>query len=89
LSPGAVTTLRDALKQLVGGADNDDALLHDALHTVARDARERGVHAEELLVTLKTMWFEVGGAPNAAHSSSSNHKQLDELVTACIKLYYG
>ena len=81
--------LRDALKRWVDDSVSDDSALRDALHTVAREARERGVHAEELLVTLKTTWFEVGGAPNAPHASPSSHKKLDELVTACIKAYYG
>jgi hypothetical protein len=88
LSPDAVTKLRDALTQWVDGAGNHDALLRDALHTVARDARERGIRAEELLVTLKSTWFEVVDATDSAHETS-NHKRLDELVTACIKAYYG
>ena len=89
LSPEVVATLRDALKQWIDGAGSNESLLGDALHTLARDARDNGVRAEEVLVTLKTTWFEMGGAPNAPHASLSNHKKLDELVTACIKAYYG
>ena len=81
--------LRDALKRWVDGAGTNDSLLGEALHTVAREARDSGIRAEELLVTLKTMWFEVGGAPSAPHAGSPNHKRLNELVTACIKAYYG
>jgi hypothetical protein len=88
LSPEALVRLRAALKQWVDDSGSNDSVLGDALHTVAREARERGVRAEELLVTLKTTWFEVGGAPNAPHASASSHKRLDELVTACIKAYY-
>jgi hypothetical protein len=88
LSPESAIRLRAALKQWVDDPASDDADLGDALHAVAREARERGVRAEELLVTLKTTWFEVGGAPNAPHASPSSHKRLDELVTACIKAYY-
>lgn len=80
--------LRTALKQWVDDAAANHSGLGEALRTVAREARERGVRAEELLVTLKTTWFEVGGAPNAPHASASSHKKLDELVTACIKAYY-
>jgi len=89
LSPEVAAALRDALKQWVDRAGSSDSLLGDALHTAAREARDNGIRAEELLVTLKTTWFEVGGAPNAPHASSPNHKRLDELVTACIKAYYG
>jgi len=89
LSPEVVVQLREALRRWMSdGAD--DSTLGNALRAAASDARDRGVRAEELLVTLKTTWFEVGGAPNAPHApSASNNKGLDELVTACIKAYYG
>ncbi len=93
LSAEGIAQLRDALKQWVDGdAGSSDSALRDALQSVAREARDRGIHAEELLVALKTTWFEIGGAPNgphAPHASSSNTRGLDELVTACIKAYYN
>jgi hypothetical protein len=90
LSADGLAKLRGALKQWVDGdAGCDDSVLGDALHTVAREARNHGIPAEELLVTLKATWFEVGGAPNAPHASLQNPKRLDELVTACIKAYYA
>jgi len=87
-----MATLRAALTQWVDGDGARDGALRVALLSVASDARDRGVRAEELLVTLKTLWFEVGGAPNAptpSAPSKTNHTRLDELVTACIKAYYG
>ena len=90
LSPDAVAELRDALQHWVRDERASDGPLRDALHAIAAEAREHGIRAEELLITLKTTWFEVGGAPTAPHSvTSSDHKRLDELVTACIKAYYG
>jgi hypothetical protein len=90
-SPEAMASLRIALKQWMDGGGANDASLRLALHAVTAEARDRGIRAEELLVTLKTTWFAVGGAPNAANSAavSPNQKRLDELVTACIEAYYS
>ena len=89
LSPDALAKLRTALVNWVRDESGRDAALRDALHAIAAEARQHGIRAEELLVTLKTTWFEIGGAPNAPHSPTpSEHKRLDELVTACIKAYY-
>jgi hypothetical protein len=87
VSPEAVAMLREALRKWVASESADDSALGTALRTVAAEARDRGIRAEELLVTLKTTWFEVGGTPTTP-SSPSDHRRLDELVTACIKAYY-
>ena len=70
------------------GPGEPDPSLTAALHAVATEARERGIRAEELLVTLKSMWFEIGGEPSTPARSTPGHRRLDELVTACIKAYY-
>ena len=88
LSPEVMDLLRTALTKWLRSEGGDDATLASALHAVASEARERGVRAEELLVTLKTTWFEIGGGPVVSPSPTSGHKRLDELVTACIKAYY-
>lgn len=90
-SPEVVASLRVALKRWVEGDGANDTSLRLALQAVAAEARGRGIRAEELLVTLKTTWFALGGAPNATNSAvvSPNQKRLDELVTACIEAYYS
>jgi hypothetical protein len=89
LSPETVSLLRASLERWVHGDGTDSAPLTDALRAAALEARTRGVRAEELLVTLKSTWLEVGGRPKAPHSNSAAGKRLDELVTACIKAYYS
>jgi hypothetical protein len=89
LSPEVVARLRETLEHWVHGNGSESSALRDALRAAATEARERGVRAEALLVTLKTTWFEVGGSANTPHSSGSGHRRLDELVTACIKAYYA
>lgn len=89
LSPKVAAMLRESLQQWLHGSGPDESMLADALHAAATEARERGIRAEELLVTLKTTWFELGGSPSAPHAAASGQRRLDELVTACIKAYYG
>ena len=89
LSPEVVSLLRASLERWVRGDGMDNAPLGDALRAAAVEARARGIRAEELLVTLKSTWVEVGGSPKAPHSNSAAAKRLDELVTACIKAYYA
>ena len=78
LTPEAMGLLRSALTAWMHGHGDADASLDSALHAVAAEARERGVRAEELLVTLKSMWFEIGGEPStgthvASSTSTSGH----------------
>ena len=89
LSPEVVSLLRATLERWVRGDSTVNGSVGDALRAAADEARTRGIRAEELLVTLKSTWFEVGGSPNAPHSTSASARRLDELVTACIKAYYA
>jgi hypothetical protein len=90
LSPEVAALLRHSIERWVSGdAPDDDSALGEALQAAARDARDKGIHAEALVVTLKTTWFEVGGGPSVTHTTASGQRRLDELVTACIKAYYG
>lgn len=89
LSPQVMMLLRDALTDWLRADGTDDGALGSALQTAATEARDRGIHAEELLVTLKAMWFEAGGGPTVSPAVPPGPKRLDELVTACIKAYYG
>ena len=88
LTPEAMGLLRSALTAWMRGQREPDASLASALHAVATEARARGIRPEELLVTLKSMWFEIGGEPSTSSGSTSGHRRLDEVVTACIKSYY-
>ena len=90
LSPETVAKLRGALKRWVAGDGADDSVLRDALRVIATEARDGGIQAEEVLVTLKTAWLELGGTSPGVHAgSATSHKRLEDLVTACIKAYYG
>ena len=90
LSADSLAKLRTALQLWVSHGASSDVVLRDALHAIAAEARQRGIRAEELLVTLKTTWFELGGGPaSSSPSVPPDQKRLDELVTACIKAYYA
>ena len=56
------------------------------LAEACREARDRGVHAEKLLVLLKSTWLELPDARNIPR-----HEHVDLLarvVTLCIDEYY-
>jgi hypothetical protein len=89
ISPAVLALLRESLTRWAGGDGSDDSTLRDALHAIAREARDKGIPAEEVLVTLKTTWFDLVGPPTMPHTTASGQRRLDQLVTACIKAYYG
>jgi len=87
LSSSAVTALRSALVGFLADERHDESL-HSALRAVAREARASRIHAEQLLVALKDVWY---GLP-AIRDSQDNEKQhrlLQRVVTLCIREYYS
>ncbi|MFL5576721.1 MAG: hypothetical protein ACJ79S_12210 [Gemmatimonadaceae bacterium] len=77
--------LRSALQSLVrtGAAPADVRRLVDLL---CGEARRAGLHAEQMLVTLKAAWRsipEVYGSPR-----DRRDELLDEIITACIEEFY-
>src|SRR6185312_11529798 len=71
-----------------GGAQLDEAALSPALRTVATEAREKGVRAEQLLALLKRVFDGLTPPPTLA-SVEERSKRLAQLVTACVKEYYS
>lgn len=98
LPPATVSALRDAIARVLpaggagtgggadAGTDPDRQALGTALRAAAREARERAVPPERLLVLLKEAWQ---AAVARHHGSRADHdRHLQELVTLCIKAYY-
>ena len=89
LSAASSDGLKHALRDFLGGGrEEPTAAVQTALSRVACEARENRIHAEQLLVMLKDVWFslpEVG--------SSRDHEIQDRLlqrvVTLCIREYYS
>jgi len=65
--------------------DADD--LHEALHAMAREAREKAILPEHLLVALKDIWYslpDVRGKENGEQA-----RVLQRVVSMCIREYFG
>jgi hypothetical protein len=56
------------------------------LADACREAHARGLHAEQLLVMLKSAWFEVPKGGNLSRFESDG--VLTRVVTLCIDEYY-
>lgn len=87
LDPATLAELRTALtRSLASGSHGDE--IKDLLRALAAQARERGLHAEQLLVALKDVWY---GLPElSARPGSDVQTQLQQqLIARCIQEYYS
>ena len=62
--------------------------LHESLIALAREARRKSIHAEQLLVVLKEIWSALPDVRNATNPRDQS-VMLQQLVTICIREYYG
>lgn len=101
LDPATTEAMRAAIARAMSGgterrpapsgALGDDAALKAALHRVAREARERAIPPERLLVLLKGMWQAASTSQrDAAHEMprAEQERRLRDFVTLCIAEYY-
>jgi hypothetical protein len=89
LAQETVESVRRALERYVQSSVSDPAPeLRIALHTLAREARQKAVAPEELLVTLKGIWR---GLPDVERARDHNERTriLQRVVTISIKEYFA
>lgn len=80
------TEIRDLLAAHLAGSLPEKAI-HGALREFTRCERDRGEHAERVVIALKAIWDSL----RDERQSLSREKQirlLDRLVTRCIDEYY-
>ena len=87
LADETIAAVRTALTRLQAGGGVTPEL-SDALRAMAREARERGIRAERLLVTLKEIWEHVSEVRRAG-DASAQARALQALVTLSIREYYS
>lgn len=86
LSDDSISTIRLALQQYAADPDQSKELRH-ALRLVSAEARQKAIFPEQLLTTLKDIWYEL---PNTRVVPGSDHvRLLQRVVTICIKEYYS
>lgn len=86
LSAAAIAGLEAALARYL--ANQSDASLEKALRTLTMEAREKQIHAEQLLIVLKDVWFalpEIRETP----SGDPQNALLQRVITQCIREYYS
>jgi hypothetical protein len=87
LDPALVAELRTALSRSTKSGSHGDEL-RDLLARAAADARQKGMHAEQMLVALKDIWYSMPDL--ATHQGSETQtKLLQQLVARCIQEYYA
>lgn len=87
LSDEAIVTLRDAIRAQRTHGRTPSAELEAAIQTVARDARQRDIAPEILLVQLKLVAEEAGVYPAIGIDEGANALR-EWLVSACVSAYF-
>jgi len=100
LDPATTEAMRAAIAHAISsGADArhaaaehpaDDLALRATLHRVAREARDRSIPPERLLVLLKGMWQTASAGQRDAASlpRAEQERRLRDFVTLCIAEYF-
>ena len=87
LDPNTIAALRAALQSSADRGSHGEEL-RDALCRAAGEARQKGIHAERLLIVLKDLWYSLPPIAGAS-SNDVSHALLQELVSRCIHEYYA
>ncbi|HST06646.1 MAG TPA: hypothetical protein VLJ83_00650 [Gemmatimonadaceae bacterium] len=88
LSDTTMQELRGALGEQVKNPDRPMPQVTELLRKVAREARDKGVQPEELLVIFKETWQSI--SESLRPKSPDQHERIRQnLVTLCIQAYYA
>jgi hypothetical protein len=88
LTEQTVAGLRDAVLQLWTAPAAADGQLGRAMDALVREAREHSLRAEDVLIEVKAL---LGSMPqlDAPERRLESARFREQLVTRCIKAYYG
>ena len=87
ISPSAIAGLEAALAGFLANP-SDSKRVESALRVVTAEARQKQIHAEQLLVVLKDVWFALPPIRETPSGQPQN-ALLQRVVTQCIREYYG
>ena len=87
LPPARAAALREALSEHVRGGHPPAEELQALLQEASASARARGIPAERLLVEFKLLWYALPEVRALRPPLQSD--ALGELVTLCIRAYFG
>jgi hypothetical protein len=87
LEAKTIDALRAVFARSIAAGNHDDTL-RDLLCQAAAEAREKGIHAEHLLIALKDIWFSLPELM-AKTPTDVDNALLQELISRCIQEYYA
>jgi hypothetical protein len=87
LSAESIAALKSSLEMYLAN-ETDPEPLQTTLRRIAAEAREKKMHAEQLLVALKDVWFALPQIAKAAQGEQQS-RLLQKVVTLCIREYYS
>ena len=86
-SESTLAALRSALRNYLAGRRTGGEL-HRALQALCAEAHGGGLRAEELLVRLKQLFYQLPEVQALPHGTDRNDL-LNRVVSVCIEEYYG
>lgn len=88
LSEGTMKELRSALTEQLKQPDGPTPELAALLRKVGREAHEREIRPEQLIVIFKQLWNSL--AESLRPQNADQHERVRQrLVTLCIQAYYA
>jgi hypothetical protein len=88
LSPEAIGLLRAALTEQRSAGRQPTRALVNAVRAASREARERQLPAEALVIQLKVLADEVG-LPMMAADIHPGREVQEWMITACLRAYWN
>ncbi len=85
--PGDVIAAFQAALRAYSLPPHDFEPLRASVHALAAEARTRSLPAEQVLVTLKDVWYTLPSVA-AMRDATEQTRLLQQVVTLCIKAYY-
>ena len=82
----ALELLRASLSRYITSG-GDEHLVCDALTVLAREAQERQLYAEHMLIAFKQVWGDLPEV-HAIPTDAERRRMLDRVVKLCIDTYY-
>jgi len=87
LEAPTLDALRAVMQRAMRKGDHGTEL-QQVLARAATEAREKDMHAEQLLVIMKDLWYSLPDLRSAADVERQN-ELLQELISRCITQYYA
>jgi len=87
LEADTLDALRSVMQRAMRNGGHEQEL-QSVLARAAAEARDKNIHAEQLLVIMKELWFSLPDL-RTADDSDRQTKLLQELITRCIAQYYA